>query len=271
MLVLAIVMHQFFDRVMSKVEIYPLRRILLRCSEFFGRILCFPTVTFLYIRSIGEISAHSHLMMIVITAGLCLFMLPHEWISFKQEIRRGLDAFIVKLNDRSIKFRDLSTYEIFFFNLWRLHVLSLSVVYMEEMLLETGRIDGAPSWGIFENRKKDRKHLNAGIKEHHLLEPEYEKIALAAAEDAKQGEPEERSSESSYYSSTSEKSEGGNVILRVESTSSSKKTRRKVDTTNFIDPEKVEEASSRWFAMHQMFTLFESYFDATEEENAVMV
>lgn len=179
-----------------------------------------------------------------------------------------MDEFIIKLNDRTIKFRDLHAHEILFFNLWRLHMFSLSIVYMEKMLLETGKIDGAPSWGIFDNRGKERTHLKEGIVEHHLLEPGFQEIGLVAAEEAKQGEPDLDSS----CSSTSSDNENKVMIFGIESTSS-KKARRKLDQQIYRpvdmiieEQERLEESSSRLFTTHQISSLNESYFETVEED-----
>lgn len=78
MLVVAIVLHQIFDRVNLKVHQYPLRRIFLRCVEFYGRICCFPLVTYLYTSTVGEISPNSHLLMMIITAAIVGLILSQE-------------------------------------------------------------------------------------------------------------------------------------------------------------------------------------------------
>jgi hypothetical protein len=267
MLVIIIVLHQTIDRAIAKVNYFPLRRIYLRFVEFFGRIFCFPAVTVLYIISMEEISDHSHLIMVLITAVIVTCILIPEWTAFKQEIRRGLDEFIIKLNDPYTKFADISNNEIIFFNAWRLHILSVSTAYMEEMLIEHGCIVGPPSWGIFDDHTKERKQLEEGIKEHHLLEPAFVASGIAAAEEAKHGEESLIHSHRHHHHHHHHKNaknhigdETKDAIIVNESRKLGKKSPSRHELV-VQDDERVVEATGHFYSIERVPSLCDSYFE----------
>lgn len=261
MLVLAIVLHQMVDRAIAKVDHFPLRRIYLRCVEFIGRTTSFPTVTFLYVISMQEITPHSHAIMIFLTAIVVTAILIREWSAFKQEIRRGLDEFIIKLNDPYTKFADLTFNEIVFFNAWRLHIISFSTVYMEEMLIEDGCIVGPPSWGVFDDHTKERKHLQEGIKEHHLSEPAFAASGIAAAEEAKHGEeslihPHHHHHKHHKKHMNDEEEEAKEMII----TNTSKNSRLQEEGIVVVDDERIEETRGQLYSLERIPSFYDTYF-----------
>jgi len=140
MLIFTCVLHQMYATLSEKIDVYPLRPIILRLLETVGRLGIFPTVTGFYITTVQEIAPGFDVTMITIVTVACVYIASKEIVGLRSTTRKSLHALLDKINSPESKLDNITTGETIVFNWWKFRKLSNSPMHIARLLSEQGEI-----------------------------------------------------------------------------------------------------------------------------------
>lgn len=183
LLIFIIIIHQTYESIRTKMDRFPLRRLVLRLIETLGRLSIFPIVTAFYMTSVNEIEQNFNIVMILIVALVGFVTLINEMKGMISTWDESILALVLKLDGEDIMLDDITIAEIVVFNYWRYQIVSISNMHVARMIAEHGHVSG-PGGGANDRIKVKNLQILSELTKpsilstYHAKMSKYHKIVL---------------------------------------------------------------------------------------------
>jgi len=124
----------------EKIDIWPLRILILRLLESTGRLLISPVVLIFFIKLIGATNNKMYLGMIIVVSVVIIYVFFREIYEIEQAAALSIRKLIVKVNEPDLKVKNLSLLEFIVINAYEFKVFSISLEYLLNRLKAQGDI-----------------------------------------------------------------------------------------------------------------------------------
>lgn len=164
-LTFAVVLHQACVTLSDEVIDFPLRLLMIRLIESFGRVSIFPLASALFAVDFGASDKYylTFLYALVIPVTILIFLM--QLTGLRQSYRGSLTGLVYKVNSSETNLDKLTYLEVFVFNLFVFKKLSLSNVEIKTKRQELGAfanpLSGAEKISPEQDFLRDLKHFGS--------------------------------------------------------------------------------------------------------------
>lgn len=142
MLVCVITLHQIYATLNEKQERWPLRTFSLRVIETLGRCLVVPFIVIYFVDTIPVTTSKEEKNAIIYSAiAISITVFSREVFGLRHSWKVSLQGLFKKVNEDDTTVADVSWLELLILNWWKFDKLSISTVYLGNLLAKHEKLD----------------------------------------------------------------------------------------------------------------------------------